>query len=52
MIDKDLTPFIGSLGRVSEVMSDRRPLTINMIRKLHQGLKIPADALIGEYDVA
>ncbi len=52
MRDKDLMPFIGSSGRVSEVMSGRRPLTINMIRKLQSGLKIPGDALIREYDVA
>ena len=52
MINKDLMPYIGSSGRVSEVMSGRRPLTINMIRKLHKGLSIPADALLTEYDVA
>ena len=52
MIDKDLMPFMGTSGRVSEVMSGRRPLTIGMIRKLHRGLGIPADALIAEYDVA
>ena len=52
MIDKDLMPYIGSSGRVSEVLSGRRPLTINMIRKLHKGLNIPADALITEYIVA
>ena len=52
MRDKDLMPFIESSGRVSEVMSGRRPLTINMIRKLQSGLKILADALIREYDVA
>lgn len=48
MIDKDLIPFIGSSGRVSEIMSGRRSLTINMIRKLHKGLNIPAEALINE----
>ncbi len=52
MIDKALMPFIGTSGRVSEVMSGRRPLTIGMIRKLHDGLGIPADALIAEYEVA
>ena len=52
MIDKDLMPFMGTSGRVSEVMSGRRPLTIGMIRKLHHGLGIPADALIADYDVA
>ena len=52
MTDRDLVPFIGSPGRVSEIMSGRRPLTIDMIRKLHSGLKIPADLLIKEYDAA
>jgi HTH-type transcriptional regulator/antitoxin HigA len=52
MIDKDLMPYIGSSGRVSEVMSGRRPLTIKMIRNLNSGLNIPVDALIREYDVA
>ena len=52
MIDKDLMSYIGSSGRVSEVMTGRRQLTINMIRKLHKGLNIPAEALITEYDVA
>ena len=52
MIDKDLMPYIGSSGRVSEIMSGRRPLTIKMIRKLHKELNIPADALITEYEVA
>ena len=52
LIDKDLMPYIGSSGRVSEVMSAHRPLTITMIRNLHQALKIPADALIKEYEVA
>ena len=52
MINKDLMPFIGSSGRVSEVMSGARPLTITMIRKLHLGLNIPVEALIREYDVA
>ena len=52
LIAKDLTRFIGSSGRVSEVLSGRRPLSISMIRKLHEGLKIPADILIKEYKVA
>jgi HTH-type transcriptional regulator/antitoxin HigA len=44
---KDLEPYIGKRGRVSEVLNRKRPLTIGMIRKLHSGLGIPADLLIG-----
>lgn len=44
----DLVPFIGTKGRVSEILNRRRPLTLAMIRKLHEGLSIPAELLIGE----
>jgi HTH-type transcriptional regulator / antitoxin HigA len=44
---KDLEPYIGSRGRVSEVLTRRRSLTLEMIRKLHTGLKIPYESLIG-----
>ena len=43
---KDLTPMIGRLNRVYEVLNHTRPLTLNMIRKLHAGLGIPAESLI------
>lgn len=42
----DLIPFIGSRSRVSEVLSGKRPLTLKMIRALHERLGIPADALL------
>jgi HTH-type transcriptional regulator/antitoxin HigA len=45
---KDLEPFIGSPSKVSEVLSRKRPLSLAMIRRLHKGLGIPADVLIGE----
>ncbi|WP_235931675.1 ImmA/IrrE family metallo-endopeptidase [Sheuella amnicola] len=45
---KDLIPFIGSISKVSEVLSRKRPLSLSMIRKLHQGLGIQADILIEE----
>lgn len=48
---KDLEPMIGSRARVSEVLSRKRPLTINMIRKLNEGLRIPAEVLIRPYAV-
>jgi HTH-type transcriptional regulator/antitoxin HigA len=43
---KDLVPFIGSRNRVYEVLGRRRPLTLKMIWRLHQGLGIPAESLI------
>jgi len=43
---KDLEPYIGTSGRVSEVLSRKRNLTLAMIKKLHEGLKIPYDCLI------
>jgi len=46
MTRKDLQPYIGSLSKVSEVLSRKRPLSLAMIRKLHEGLGIPADVLI------
>ncbi len=39
---KDLVPIIGSKGRVSEVLSGKRRLTIPMVRKLSAQLEIPA----------
>jgi len=45
---KDLEPMIGRLNRVYEVLTRKRPLTLPMIRRLHAGLGIPAESLIGE----
>lgn len=49
---KDLAPYLGSLSKVSEVLSRKRSLSLNMIRKLRDGLGIPADILIGDADGA
>ena len=49
--DKDLIPYIGQSGRVSEVLSFKRKLTLNMIRKLHSELKIPTESLIQDYEL-
>ena len=46
MSRKDLEPYIGTSGRVSEVLSRKRSLTLAMIKKLHEGLKIPYECLI------
>ena len=44
---KDLVPSIGQLNRVYEVLNRKRGLTLEMIRKLHRNLRIPAESLIG-----
>ncbi|MES2356575.1 MAG: transcriptional regulator [Pseudomonadota bacterium] len=44
---KDLVPYIGSMSKVSEVLSRKRPLSLSMIRNLHKKLGIPAEVLIG-----
>jgi len=46
---KDLAGVIGLKSRVSEILNKKRKLTIDMIRKLHEGLSIPTDVLIQEY---
>ncbi len=47
---RDLEPYIGSRGRVAEILNRKRPLTIEMIRRLHAGLGIPAEVLIQPYE--
>jgi HTH-type transcriptional regulator/antitoxin HigA len=48
---KDLEPYIGSRGRVAEVLNRVRPLSLAMIRNLSEGLKLPADVLIMDYQL-
>lgn len=49
---KDLEPYIGSRNRVSEILNHKRELTLPMIRKLWEGLGIPAESLLGQYQHA
>lgn len=44
----DLIPYLGSKERVSEILNRKRNLSIEMIRRLHQGLGIPADLIMGK----
>lgn len=46
---KDLENIIGYRGRVSEILSKKRKLSLEMIRRLHIGLQIPTDILLQEY---
>jgi HTH-type transcriptional regulator/antitoxin HigA len=43
---RDLEPYIGASGRVSEVLSRKRPLSLRMVKRLHDGLKIPYESLM------
>jgi HTH-type transcriptional regulator/antitoxin HigA len=43
---KDLEGILGTRTRVAEVLNRRRGLSINMIRRLHEKLGIPAEVLI------
>lgn len=45
---KDLIPYIGSAPKVTEVLNGKRSLSLSMIRRLSEGLKIPAGVLIRE----
>lgn len=44
-----LEPMIGSRGRVSEILSRKRPLTLEMIRRLQANLGLPAEVLVRPY---
>ncbi|MTW22542.1 helix-turn-helix domain-containing protein [Allochromatium palmeri] len=45
---KDLEPYIGSSGRVSEILNRKRPLSLRMIKRLHDGLRIPYESLLSQ----
>ena len=42
----DLQPYIGASGRVSEVLNRKRPLSLRMVKRLHDGLRIPYESLM------
>jgi HTH-type transcriptional regulator / antitoxin HigA len=44
----DLITYLGSKERVSEVLSRKRGLSLEMIRRLHSGLGIPSDLIMGK----
>jgi HTH-type transcriptional regulator/antitoxin HigA len=48
---RDLEPYIGTRQRVWDIMEKRRRLTLPMIRRLADGLNLPPDVLIQEYDL-
>ncbi|NCO42346.1 MAG: transcriptional regulator [Armatimonadetes bacterium CG_4_10_14_3_um_filter_66_18] len=49
---RELEKHLGGGRRVEEVLDRKRPLTLRMIRKLHDAFGIPADVLIQPYALA
>jgi HTH-type transcriptional regulator/antitoxin HigA len=47
MTRKDLETVLGGRGRVSETLTRKRGLSLEMIRRLHKQLHIPLESLIG-----
>lgn len=47
MTRKDLETVLGGHGRVPEMMTRKRDLSLEMIRRLHKQLRIPLESLIG-----
>jgi HTH-type transcriptional regulator/antitoxin HigA len=45
----DLAKVIGLKSRASEILSKKRKLTLEMVRLLHNSLKIPTEVLIQAY---
>ena len=43
---RDLEAYIGSSGRVSEVLNRKRSLSLRMVKRLHDGLHIPYESLL------
>lgn len=48
---KDLEAYIGPRGRVADILNRTRPLTLEMIRRLADGLQLPAEILIKPYQL-
>ena len=45
----DLAKVVGLKSRASEILNKKRKLTLEMIRQLHDSLKIPTEVLIQAY---
>lgn len=49
---KDFAAVLGSPSRASEVLRKRRPLNLDMIRKISSSWNIPAEPLVAPYHLA
>ena len=48
LVPQDLEPYIGTSGRVSEILNRKRTLSLHMIKRLHHGLHIPYESLLAD----
>ncbi len=46
----DLAKVVGLKSRASEILNKKRKLTLEMIRVIHESLKIPTEVLIQAYE--
>jgi HTH-type transcriptional regulator/antitoxin HigA len=46
LVPRDLEVYIGSSGRVSEMLNRKRSLSLRMIKRLHDGLRITYESLV------
>ena len=46
MTKSDLATHLGSLSRVSEILNRKRKLSLQMIKSIYTGMKIPAEVLL------
>lgn len=51
MKQSDLAALLGDKGNVSKVLNKKRKLNLEMIRKLHDVLKIPYSVLMQDYSL-
>ena len=47
----ELAELLGSRSRASEVLSRKRALNVDMIHKISEGWKIPAELLVRPYKI-
>ena len=47
----ELAELLGSRSRASEILARRRALTVDMIHKISEAWKIPADLLVRPYEI-
>ena len=48
----DLAKVVGLKSRASEILNKKRKLSLEMIRNIHQTLKIPTSVLIQDYQIS
>ena len=45
-LQRALEAYVGPSGRVSEVLCRKRPVSLRVVKRLHEGLRIPYESLL------